>query len=129
MSDFVLPSSPSWFLSAISCGSEAGLYAFGSRDDVLVYDLSPISSKEKKKVGQSSVLSCQSPKLVAFFSEHSNKLLAVNLSPDPTQWICCSCQEDLIKLWDVRSLVTIQETTLTETKVIMVFAFLALDLV
>ncbi|KAK3719788.1 hypothetical protein RRG08_040090 [Elysia crispata] len=112
MGDFVLPPSPNWFLPAVSSGNEAGLYAFGSKNDVLVYDISMINSKESKSFDSTG----QPPKLVTFYSEHSLKVLGVCLSPDPTQWICCSCQEDIIKLWDVRSCVTIQDTSHVEIK-------------
>ncbi|RUS82626.1 hypothetical protein EGW08_009619, partial [Elysia chlorotica] len=116
MSDFILPPSPNWFLPAVSSGNEVGLYAFGSRNRVIVYDISPIDSKEEVSKEKQFGSFGNPPRLVGIFSEHSLKVLGVGLSPDPTQWICCSCQEDCIKLWDVRSLVTIQDTSHAEIK-------------
>ncbi|GFS10704.1 gem-associated protein 5-like [Elysia marginata] len=113
MGDFVLPPSPNWFLPSVSSGSESGLYAFGSKSEVVVYDISSNKSKEDISSQQTSVSSQDQPQLkfLALYSGHNNKVVGVCLSPDPTQWTCCSCQEDIIQLWDVRSLVTIQEVS------------------
>ncbi|CAL1544239.1 unnamed protein product, partial [Lymnaea stagnalis] len=42
------------------------------------------------------------------YAEHTEKISSVCLAPDSDHWICCSADEFSVKLWDIRSLVTIQ---------------------
>lgn len=109
MQECVLPCSPNWFLSSASSGNDSGLYAFGARNSVYIYDIKntdidsvgAINNDKEKKTNLV-------PKLVACYMEHLDKITAVCLSPESSQWICCSSDDSSVRLWDIRSLVTIQ---------------------
>ena len=116
--EFVLPGSPNWFLSSVSSGTDAGLYAFGSKNHVFVYDLREVSqARHDEGTPQFGVLSQKMPKLISCFKGHDLKVSSVCLSPDPEQWVCCSADEATVKLWDVMSLTILKVHT--EHKVII----------
>ncbi|BFZ24230.1 hypothetical protein BsWGS_27268 [Bradybaena similaris] len=123
MDEFVFPSSPNWFLSSISSGNDAGLYAFGARNYVYVYDVSSLKVQQSPNEASSSSSSSQIvdgnqvqrtdllsrlPRQVSCYTQHETKVVSVCLSPDSDQLICCSADEVEVSLWDILSLTTIQ---------------------
>ncbi|XP_012945659.1 gem-associated protein 5, partial [Aplysia californica] len=109
MEPCILPCSPNWFLCSVSSGSESGLYAFGSKTDVLVYDVSLTLGRVSSTsgLGKSSE-SVAPPAFVGCYSGHRDKVTAVRLHPDSLQWTCCSSDDYSVNLWDIRSLVSMQ---------------------
>ena len=113
MEPCTIPSSPNWFLCSVSDGNANGLYAFGSKTDVWVYDTGPSSLESKKNDTGSSKTSESEAKFnfICCYYGHSydnEKITGVSLHPDSQQWVCCSADNYVVNIWDIRSKVTMQ---------------------
>ncbi|XP_060082615.1 gem-associated protein 5-like [Ylistrum balloti] len=88
MPEITIPASPNWYCSHVTDANSAGVYVFGARRDVLIYDVT-----------------CYPAKALGVFRAHRDKVSAVGLNPyrdDSTK--CCSGSEDgKLKIWNIES--------------------------
>ncbi|XP_069129450.1 gem-associated protein 5-like isoform X2 [Argopecten irradians] len=87
--EITIPASPNWYCTRVTDANSAGIYVFGARRDVLVYDVT-----------------CYPAKSLGVFRGHRDKVSAVALNPHGEKNIttCCSGSEDgKVKVWNVES--------------------------
>ncbi|OWF45310.1 gem-associated protein 5-like [Mizuhopecten yessoensis] len=89
MSEITIPASPNWYCTHVTDANNAGVYVFGARRDVLIFDVT-----------------CYPAKAKGVFRAHRDKVSAVALSPHQDENIttCCSGSEDgKLKIWNTET--------------------------
>ncbi|KAL3879528.1 hypothetical protein ACJMK2_031822, partial [Sinanodonta woodiana] len=105
MAENVLPASPNWYCSKISDCSEDGVYVFGARHDVYIFDVAG-----------------QTPVYQGVFCGHKEKVTALSLSFDRGKDLkCCSASEKGdMKVWNVSTREELQMFNLHNVKIMAV---------
>jgi len=87
MSESVLPASPNWYSSRVADANSHGIFVFGARRDVVVFNINMYP-----------------PAYKGTFRLHRDKVSAVALRSDGKDSLCCSGSEDgKVKIWNVES--------------------------
>lgn len=90
----VVPPSANWYCSHVSQCHDNGVYAFGGRNDILLYQLI---------VGQPDQMDGQLA-FIGILSLHHGRVTCLQLSRNGVQRLCVSGGEDKkIVLWDIDS--------------------------
>ncbi|XP_033744086.1 gem-associated protein 5-like [Pecten maximus] len=87
--EITIPASPNWYCTHVTDAKSAGVYVFGARRDVFIYDVT-----------------CYPAKSRGVFRAHRDKVSAVALNPHREENIttCCSGSEDgKLKIWNIES--------------------------
>lgn len=90
MTEYVLPASPSWYSSRVTDANECGLFVFGAKNAIFVWDIN-----------------VKPPRHKGYFRAHQDRVVGVSLDrhlPSQPQAKCCSAGEDgKIKIWNLDS--------------------------
>lgn len=89
MCEIALPASPNWYCSHVMDANTEGMFVFGARRDVMVFDVT-----------------CYPAKSHGVFRAHRDKVSALALSPHQRENtnLCCSGSEDgKLKIWKTES--------------------------